>query len=116
MNTQASGLFSAADGKECFWQAWIGDPAFSSNIIIHHGLGEHSGRYINILSVLAGEKVNVFSYDARGHGRSKGPRGSVKNIEELVSDLDCFLSMLEKDFHVKKPLLYGHSHGSSCRS
>ena len=109
---ESSGLFSAHQSTECYWRAWIADSSFRCNLIIHHGLGEHSGRYGNILSSFAGEKVNIFAYDARGHGKSKGKRGAARSIQELVFDLDLFLAMLGKDFGVKKFILYGHSMGS----
>ena len=105
------GFFPAHKGRECFWQAWIADPSFQRNLVIHHGLGEHSGCYGNILGAFSLEKINVFSYDVRGHGNSKGERGLIKDVHELVFDLDCYLTMLEKEFHVKEPILYGHSLG-----
>ena len=80
---QLNGFFKAQQATECYWQAWIADPSFRYNIAIHHGLGEHSGRYGNILSSFIGEKVNIFAYDARGHGKSKGERGAVKSIGSL---------------------------------
>ncbi len=106
-----SDFFAVNNGKVCFWQGWIANPSFSSNIVIHHGLGEHSSRYGNLLSALSGEGINVFSYDARSHGNSRRTNSKLQKIDDLVSDLNTFLTMIEKEFHVKKPLLYGHSMG-----
>ena len=114
MNTNykyLSGHFKSHKDKDCFWQAWIADPTFSWNVVIHHGLGEHSGRYTNILNYLAKEKINIFAYDAYGYGQSQGKRGEAKSILGLAFDLDCFLTMIETEFSVQKPILYGHSMG-----
>ena len=48
------GFFALQDGKECYWQAWIADSSFKRNFVIQHGLGEHSGRYRNILTAFLG--------------------------------------------------------------
>ena len=106
------GSFSGYDKTERYWQAWLSEPASSHSLIIHHGLGEHCGRYQNIVSAFAGKKVNIFTYDVASHGRSKGKRGRVKSIGELSLDLAAFLLMLKEKFQVQKPILYGHSMGS----
>lgn len=109
---QMSGFFQSHQKRDLYWQAWIADPSFRYNIVIHHGLGEHSGRYKNILSSFAKERLTIFSYDAYGHGKSKGKRGAARSIGEFVLDLELFLTMLKKEFGVKKPILYAHSMGA----
>ena len=109
------GFFSAGTARhkyECYWQAWIADPSFQRNIVIHHGLGEHSGCYESIISAFLGSKINIFSYDACGHGKSKGKHGAALSSEALAEDLRIFLEMLVSEFHIQKPILYGHSLGS----
>ncbi len=106
-----SGFFTAYQGQECFWQAWVADPSFRRNLVVNHGLGEHSGCYKNVLDCFSKEGVNIFSYDMRGHGKSKGQQGDVASVTQLSYDLEAFLAMLEREFHCKKPVLCGHSLG-----
>ena len=104
--------FKLRDGGECYWQAWIADASYKRNLVIQHGLGEHSGRYSNIVTSFVVKKVNVFSYDIRGHGKTKGKRGDIKSIGQLASDFEIFLTLLEKKYNVIKPVLYAHSVGA----
>ena len=106
------GFFSAYQKQECFWQAWIADPSFCRNLVISHGLGEHSSNYYHILNYFEGANVNIFAYDMRGHGKSKGERGKALGIFELSYDLEAYLAMLRNEFQIKKPILCGHSLGA----
>ena len=82
-------------------------------MVLHHGLGEHSDRYSNILGMLEGTGITVYTYDARGHGRSEGKKGLAKDVSHLAGDLDTFLQMIQKEHSVSKPLLYGNSMGGA---
>ena len=74
-----------------------------------HGYGDHSGRYVEFLAWLAERGVDAWALDFRGHGKSKGIRGSVLRWEEYLEDLNGFLQELQSD---SPPLfLLGHSHG-----
>ncbi len=109
---RSSGRFRGHDGLELFCQFWLApDPAPERSLVIHHGFGEHSGRYENVLEALAGEGVSVYSYDARGHGRSRGARGDADGVLDYVRDLEVFLNLLETERQVQKPILLGHSMG-----
>ncbi len=108
---QKQGFFQASGGLQCFWQAWLGDPSFQANMLIHHGLGEHSGSYGSVLDALAKSKINIFSYDARCHAKSQGKRGAIQGLDQLCHDLGLFLAMLKRQYSVEMPLLYGHSMG-----
>lgn len=47
-------------------------------VAIVHGLGEHSGRYGALASVLVDRRFTVASLDLPGHGEAPGPRGDAK--------------------------------------
>jgi acylglycerol lipase len=95
-----------------FYQRWVPENAKPGcNLVLHHGLGEHSGRYGNVLSMLEGTGVTMYSYDMRGHGRSEGKKGLADDMYHLADDLSIFLQFLEKEYQVTKPILYGHSMG-----
>lgn len=107
-----SGKFQGWDGTTLFYQCWLaGDPALGRNLVIHHGIGEHSGRYEPVRDAFADEQVNIFAFDARGHGRSGGQRGDSRGLSDFVSDLECFMELLKHEFQVDRPILLGHSMG-----
>ena len=55
--------------------------------------------------------LNFYSFDARGHGRSEGPRGDAPGTGDLVKDLELYLELLAREAGVKHPILLGHSMG-----
>ena len=106
---------SSPDNLTLFYQRWIpsNNPKPGHDLVLHHGLGEHSDRYSNILGMLEGTGITVYTYDARGHGRSEGKKGLAKDVSHLAGDLDTFLQMIQKEHSVSKPLLYGNSMGGA---
>jgi len=58
-----------------------------ATVIITHGLGEHSGRYGHVVSVLVGRGFEVVGWDLRGHGRSSGARGDLTEYRVFLEDL-----------------------------
>lgn len=109
-----TGHFQTSDNLQLFFQRWIpANPQAGHNIVLHHGLGEHSDRYSNVLGMLEGTGITVYAYDVRGHGRSEGKKGLARDVHHLADDLDTFLDFIEKEFKVTKPMLYGHSMGGA---
>ena len=79
-----------------------------ANVLIVHGLGEHSGRYQHVGKYLSECGYNVYAGDLTGHGKSEGDRGHITSIEEYISDIDEVLSQVGND----KPIfLLGHDLG-----
>ncbi len=105
-----SGTFVGKGGVEIFFQSWnVKKPRVV--LFIAHGLGEHSGRYMNIIKKLQGKGVSVFSMDHRGHGRSGGKPGHVDAFSEYISDLNLYINCIKME-HEKIPfILMGHSMG-----
>ncbi len=105
---------SAVDGSRLFYQRWRArNDKPNWNLVFHHGFGEHSGRYGNLLDALAGTGVSLYALDARGHGRSDGKRGDADGQVEYVRDLEGFLVFLREQFGVLRPALLGHSMGGA---
>lgn len=106
------GTFFSFDGLEIFYQLWQAVGAHS-NIIITHGLAEHSECYNELAEELVKDGINVFAWDLRGHGRSEGKRGVVNQFTDYVDDLEFFINHLkENDFNdVRNFSLLGHSLG-----
>jgi acylglycerol lipase len=58
-----------------------------ANVILTHGLGEHSARYNHVAEFLAQSGYRLCAYDLRGHGRSDGNRGWLESYDDLLDDL-----------------------------
>jgi len=77
------------------------------NVVIIHGLGEHSGRYSEFLEYLTINGFNVLTYDLRGHGRSGGERGHIDKFEKYLNDTKFLLD----SNGLKRVHIIGHSMG-----
>ncbi|MBL7068568.1 MAG: alpha/beta hydrolase [Candidatus Omnitrophica bacterium] len=99
--------FKGYDGIELFYQAWLPKRERGS-IVIVHGAGEHSSRYAHVGDYFANLGYAVYAYDQRGHGRSRGRRGCVKNFNEYILDLKRFASRLSAKENI---FILGHSLG-----
>jgi lysophospholipase len=78
-----TGTFSGKGGVEIFFQKWVAQKAKAALVLVH-GVGEHSGRYNNLLNALQGKGISVFAIDHRGHGKSHGKRGHVDSFMDYV--------------------------------
>lgn len=69
-----------------------GNPASArTQVLLVHGLGEHLGRYAELVDRLVQAGHAVTLYDQRGHGRSGGARGSIPHEQALLGDLACLI-------------------------
>tara|TARA_B110001454_G_C12723326_1_gene436686 strand:- start:47126 stop:47983 length:858 start_codon:yes stop_codon:yes gene_type:complete len=105
------GYFKGYKNESLFFQSWQKkDPEL--NIIITHGMGEHSESYARLVNHFADQNISFFSWDLRGHGRSNGKRGYAANFNDFVYDMEIFLEEAFKTFKFKAPvILLGHSMG-----
>lgn len=106
------GKFSGGDGRQLYRQSWMPDDEPKAVLVIIHGLGEHSGRYANVVNHLAPLGYAIHSFDHRGHGRSaEKPTAHVHHWGEYHQDVGAFLEMVRQQ-HPDLPLfLMGHSMG-----
>ena len=109
MNTE-SGTFPAQDGTPLYWQRWHGTIGSRATVCLVHGQGEHIGRYNHVARVFADAGLTLLGCDARGHGRSGGPRGHTPSYAHLLNDVDRLLSKAEAG---RPAFLYGHSMGGN---
>jgi lysophospholipase len=105
-----TGSFTGKGGIEIFFQKWLVEKA-KAVIILVHGLGEHSGRYDNLLNKLSGKKFSVFAIDHRGHGKSDGKKGHIDSFMDYVYDLKLFLEFIKEENKGLPVIIYGHSMG-----
>ncbi len=105
------GVFLSADRVRIFYQSWqVADPR--GIMVISHGLGEHSGRYQNLLETLSGKGVSVYASDHRGSGMSGGIRGHVDDFGKFYRDIKHLVDTVVKRENPGVPIiLLGHSLG-----
>ena len=107
------GYFSSYDGTEIFYRSW-GEGADNALIIIH-GYGDHSGRYIDFVEKLAKKlSFTYFAFDLRGQGQSKGARIYAESFDDYLKDVTAFLEFLKHRGSIQDKhslFLFGHSLG-----
>jgi alpha-beta hydrolase superfamily lysophospholipase len=102
------------DGAELFYRAWVPAEAKEKALLLFHRGHEHSGRWSEVVEMLALPDVAVFAWDARGHGRSPGERGSAENFGSMVKDVDAFVRHIVEryGFAMTNIIVLGHSVGA----
>lgn len=111
MTRQVEGRLTGAGDVELFWQGWLpeGDP--TGVLLLAHGLGEHSGRYLTVVDTLVPDGWAVYGVDHRGHGRSGGPRAHVERYDDWLEDFDRFRREVVARHPGLPVFLLGHSMG-----
>lgn len=107
--------FKSHDGAELFYRAWKPKAESDKALIIFHRGHEHSGRMMDVVKDLGMEDFHIFAWDARGHGRSPGERGSAENLGVITKDADCFARHLSKTYGIpmENMALLAHSVGAA---
>jgi alpha-beta hydrolase superfamily lysophospholipase len=107
----ASAATFESDGTEIYYQEWSVDRS-DSVLVIVHGWGEHGGRYSDIADYMAERGISVYAPDLRGHGRSGGARGHVRDFNDYIRDLESMMRIVREKEGEKKTFLLGHSLGA----
>lgn len=102
---------SSTDNCKCFWQKWIPEGPVERTFIFQHGLGEHSGRYQNLINCFSGTNTAFYAMEARGHGHSGGKKGYVKSLKLYADDLHDFVEVVLQEQNTDRVFLLGHSLG-----
>ena len=98
------------DGVKLFYRSWRSDDT-APTLVLLHGLGAHTGWFIDMGNELHARGLTVYAMDHRGFGRSEGPRGHVRDSAVYPRDINAFLSETRKR-HPSSPLfILGHSMG-----
>jgi len=99
------------DGLKLFAQKWEPEGEVKAVISLVHGLGEHSGRYLDWAEKLTAAGYAVMTFDLRGHGKSDGQLGHVPSFDYFADDVSLLLENSHKHFPEKHYFLYGNSLG-----
>ena len=105
--------FKTFDGLDLYYQSWQPEGAARASLAIIHGLGEHGGRYMNIVNHLVPQGYAIYALDHRGHGRSPGPRGFVNSWSEFIEDVGKFCQLVAQQQPNIPFFLMGHSMGGN---
>ncbi len=78
---------------------------------IVHGMGEHSGRYVELAEYLASRGFTCYLPDLRGFGKSGGKRGCVRRFEDYFLDLNSVRRAISSREGSLGTFFLGHSYG-----
>jgi alpha-beta hydrolase superfamily lysophospholipase len=105
----ATEMLAMADGCKLFLRSWVTDS--SDVLLILHGLGGHSGWYINMGDTLAARGLTIYADDHRGFGHSEGLPGHIDKYATLVEDCHALVSEIHRRHPDRKIYVLGHSMG-----
>lgn len=100
------------DGTPLFLRFWRHADPQAPVLLWAHGLGAHTGWFIDVGNALNARGLTVYMDDHRGFGRSAGPRGHVRRGRGYVDDLGQFLDEVRKRQPEAPVFLLGHSMGA----
>lgn len=109
--------FISKDGTQIACRRWQSLGPSRGVLQIAHGLGEHSGRYSELITGLQEAGFVVYANDHRGHGRTAATREKLGDFDEggfdlLVEDMVELTRIARKESPEKPFILFGHSMGS----
>jgi len=107
----AEGRFQTPKGAAIYYQHWQPESSPKANLLIVHGLAEHSGRYVNLVNYFVPRGYAVYGLDHIGHGKSDGTRVYLERFDDFTGPLKTYFDLIQ-GWHPGKPVfLLGHSMG-----
>ena len=112
-STQLAGASTTVEttsrsGVAQFRRTWE-SPNPHAQVLLLHGIAEHSGRYEHVGSTLAAAGYSTRAIDHHGHGRSGGHRGHVPSFDTFLDDVEDNLAELRESG--QPVVLMAHSMG-----
>lgn len=108
---RTEGTFKSPNGTTIFHQSWLPDTEPEAVILLVHGLGEHSGRYMNVVNHLVPQGFVICALDHQGHGKSEGQRKYITTFDEYIHTLEDFSARVRAEYPQLPVFLLGHSMG-----
>ncbi|WP_455285022.1 alpha/beta hydrolase [[Eubacterium] cellulosolvens] len=105
------GSFQGTRGTQIHYGAWTPSGKPKAILVIVHGIGEHSRRYVHVADHMARLEFAVWACDLRGHGKSGGKRGHVDSFDDYLADLGQLIRIARDHYPGTKTFLLGHSLG-----
>jgi acylglycerol lipase len=105
------GFFKGVRDAGLYYHGWLPEGEAKAVLFIVHGLGEHSGRYMNVINRFVPRGYAIYGIDHLGHGRSDGQRLYVERFTDYTEPLEDCLGMI-RGWQPGTPIfLVGHSMG-----
>jgi alpha-beta hydrolase superfamily lysophospholipase/16S rRNA G966 N2-methylase RsmD len=99
--------FTTHDGQSLYYRHWAATEPRRGAIVLFHRGHEHSARMAHLVDELNLPAFDFFAWDARGHGKSPGPRGyspsfgtSVRDVQTFTQHLNAQHGLTEKELYV----------------
>lgn len=106
------GSFRGIRDHKIYYQCWLPDVAPRAVLIIVHGIGEHGGRYMNVVNYLVPRGYALYALDHIGHGKSDGRREYVERFEDYIDTVKMFFDRV-RNWQPDKPIfMLAHSLGA----
>jgi alpha-beta hydrolase superfamily lysophospholipase len=106
-------MLPMADGCQIFLRSW--QTQSQDVLLLMHGLGGHSGWYVDMGNELAARGLTVYALDHRGFGRSQGIPGHIERADRYIEDLATVVKEIRSRHSVESQSLrvsiLGHSMG-----
>ena len=109
---EKTGNLTGLGNTRLFYQSWRAEHP-RGVVVIAHGVGEHSGRYRNLIDLMEDDGISFYALDHRGHGRSEGKRGHISSFDDYTTDLKTFIKMVRTETAGLPLILLGHSMGGT---
>jgi alpha-beta hydrolase superfamily lysophospholipase len=109
--TVATTKLPTHSGEHIFLRSWVTQGP--TVLLIVHGLGAHSGWFIDMGNQLSRSGVTTYAMDLRGFGRSTGVRGHIDNYRILVEDVAFVLNTIHERHPGAHIYILGHSMGGA---
>jgi len=106
------GTLTGPRGSHLYYQYWLPDGAPKAVLLVVHGLGEHSGRYANLVNYFVPRGYAVYALDHFGHGKSEGPREYVERFSDFTLPLKTYFDQVRGWQNGQPIFLVGHSLGA----
>jgi acylglycerol lipase len=110
------GNFKGVRDTKIYYQGWVPEGNVRAVLLVVHGLGEHSGRYGNVVEWFIPHGYAVYGFDLIGHGKSDGGREVVQRFEDYTDTLEVFYKMVTEWQPGKPIFILGHSMGGTIAS
>jgi alpha-beta hydrolase superfamily lysophospholipase/SAM-dependent methyltransferase len=105
-------VFRAFDGTELFYRHWPADGPSKGAVVLFHRGHEHSGRMAHLVDELDLPGFDFYAWDARGHGKSPGPRGHSPSFATSVRDVNDFVDEIGRTHGIENVAVIAQSVGA----
>lgn len=95
-------------------QGWkLIPPESRAIILLIHGMGEHSQRYLHWANRFYQQGIAWYGFDLPGHGLSSGLKGHFTSLDYLFEAVNRQIEIVREAVGSQPLILYGHSMGGN---